>query len=111
MKEQELIQAGFEEWFQAVELGDGDIPLPTPADKELWDAYVLRHSLALGAWIAASTPLLERIAELEKDAARYRYWRDNHGWSGYFDDGATNSEDANDIDKAIDTALQHKEQT
>ena len=42
----------FEAWFKAVEEGDGEIPLPTPADGKRWDEYVLRHALAWGAWQA-----------------------------------------------------------
>ncbi len=45
----------------------------------------------------------------ERDAKRYRYWRSEHGWSGYFDDGATNSESATDIDAAIDAAIAQQE--
>lgn len=59
-------------------------------------------------WNASNThaqELRDRIAELEKDAARYKYWRDNHGWTGTFDDGATNSDEPKDIDAAIDTAM------
>ena len=42
---------------------------------------------------------------LRKDAARYRYWRDNHGWTGYFDDGLTNSDAPQDIDAAVDKRI------
>ena len=45
--------ASFESWFQAVEAGDGDIPLQEPKDGKRWDDYVQRHALALGAWQAA----------------------------------------------------------
>lgn len=47
-----------------------------------------------------------RLAERDgKDAARYRYWRKHHGWTGYFDDGLTNSESEPEIDAAIDAAM------
>lgn len=49
---------------------------------------------------------LEReLAEARRYAERYRYWRDRHGWTGYFDDGLTNSEAPDDIDAAIDAAM------
>jgi hypothetical protein len=44
------------------------------------------------------------IEDVIRDAERYRYWRDHHGWSGYFDDGATNSDDPAEIGAAIDAA-------
>jgi hypothetical protein len=44
----------------------------------------------------------QEAAALRADAERWRWWRDHHGWSGYFDDGATNSEDPSKIDAAID---------
>jgi chromosome segregation ATPase len=44
------------------------------------------------------------LAGVLRDAERYRYWRDHHGWSGYFDNGATNSDDPAEIDAAIDAA-------
>lgn len=47
--------------------------------------------------------LAELAGELE-DAERWRYWLRKHGWSGYFDDGLTNSESAADIITAIDKA-------
>jgi hypothetical protein len=39
------------------------------------------------------------------DARRYRYWRKHHGWTGYFDDGLSNSDDHADVDAAIDAAI------
>ena len=49
---------------------------------------------------------LEReLAEAKRDAERYRYWRDRHGWTGYFDYGPTNSEAPDDIDAAIDASI------
>ena len=52
MSETEKREA-FEVVFHAIELGDGDFPLPTPKDGKLWDEYILRHQLALGIWQAA----------------------------------------------------------
>ena len=51
--------------------------------------------------------LLESTDEqkaLRADAERWRYWLREHGWSGYFDDGLTNSESDADIIAAIDKA-------
>lgn len=49
---------------------------------------------------------LEReLAEARRGAERWRYWRKHHGWTGYFDDGLTNSEEPDDIDAAIDAAM------
>jgi hypothetical protein len=45
----------------------------------------------------------EQIA-LRADAERWRYWLREHGWSGYFDDGLTNSESDGDIIAACDKA-------
>ncbi|WP_153116058.1 hypothetical protein [Rhodocyclus tenuis] len=45
---------GFDEWFNSVEAGDGDIPLPTPSEGKRWDEYVGRRQTALAAWIAAT---------------------------------------------------------
>lgn len=39
---------------------------------------------------------------LRADAERWRYWLREHGWSGYFDDGLTNSEFDDDIIAACD---------
>lgn len=60
-----------------------------------------QHYTAVGKLMNEAADEIER---LRKDAERYRYWRDKHGWTGYFDDGASNSEDNNDIDDAIDRA-------
>ena len=69
---------------------------------------LLRGYVALGDHSSCMTAIDElegRVEELERDALRYRYWREHHGWSGYFDDGASNSEDNDDIDTAIDAHL------
>lgn len=42
------------------------------------------------------------VERLREDAARWKHWLNNHGWSGYFDDGATNSESDADIIAACD---------
>lgn len=42
---------------------------------------------------------------LKSDAARWVYWRDYHGFSGYFDEGATASPESADIDAACDAAM------
>ena len=55
---------------------------------------------------AAKQAQPERAPSDAIDAKRYRYWRENHGWTGYFDDGATNSESNDDVDKAIDAAIE-----
>lgn len=61
---------------------------------------------ALEAQLAAAKQAQpERAPSDAIDAKRYRYWRENHGWTGYFDDGATNSESNDDVDKAIDAAI------
>lgn len=47
--------AAFEEWFAAIEAGDGTIPVPQSiADGDSWHEYVGRRQVALGAWIAAT---------------------------------------------------------
>ena len=59
------------------------------------------------AWVRAILEALESTDEqkaLREDAERWRYWLREHGWSGYFDDGLTNSESAADIITAIDKA-------
>lgn len=66
------------------------------AENELSRALA-RHAMAESALKA------ERDA-LRADAERYRYWRKHHGWTGYFDDGASNSEKPSDVDAAIDAA-------
>lgn len=59
-----------------------------------------------GHWEAVADAILAipELQEMMRDAERYRYWRKNHGWTGYFDDGATNSEEPDAIDAAIDAA-------
>ena len=47
----------------------------------------------------------DKKSQESRDAERWRYWRDHHGWSGYFDDGLTNSENNDDIDAACDAAI------
>jgi hypothetical protein len=54
----------FEKWFNEVEVGDGEIPLPTPADRKRWDEYVARHGLAFAAWKAAREQALEEAASV-----------------------------------------------
>ena len=44
------------------------------------------------------------IAALRADAERWRYWLKHHGWSGYFDDGASNEDDPARVIAAIDAA-------
>jgi hypothetical protein len=43
-----------------------------------------------------------------KDAARWRYWLEHHGWSGYFDDGASNEDSPAAVNAAIDEAMEAK---
>jgi len=45
------------------------------------------------------------MEEMRRDAERWQYWLKNHGWSGYFDDGASNYDDAKNVTKAIDAAI------
>lgn len=53
--------------------------------------------------------LQAELAECKRDAERYRYWRDNHGWTGYFDDGASNEDSPKAVDAAIDAAMKEGE--
>lgn len=47
--------AAFEEWFAAIEAGDGSIPVPQSiADGEAWHEHIGRRQIALGAWLAAT---------------------------------------------------------
>ena len=64
-----------------------------------WVKDSMRAALA----VARATDA-QRLAEVERDAARYRYWRKHHGWTGYFDDGSSNASDAAAVDAAIDAA-------
>lgn len=55
------IDPRFEEWFAAIEAGDGTIPVPQSiADGEAWNEHIGRRQIALGAWEAA-----KRAAELD----------------------------------------------
>ena len=61
------------------------------------------HTQAAEEILAALESTDEHKAE-RADAERWRYWLREHGWSGYFDDGLTNSESDADIIAAIDKA-------
>lgn len=62
------LQDDFEKWFEGMEVGDGEIRLPVPSDGHVWDEYVLRHSLALGAYKAATDRAVRIVwDELQKD--------------------------------------------
>lgn len=41
----------FEQRFNEIEEGDGDIPLPQMGDGKRWDEYVERHKAALTGWV------------------------------------------------------------
>lgn len=73
----------------------------------------IQAALAKRGWTHAAQVINEFVEALEstdeqkalrEDAERWRYWLRKHGWSGYFDDGLTNSESAADIITAIDKA-------
>lgn len=55
----------FEAKFQEIEVGDGDITLPTPGDGRRWDDYVERHKMALTGWV-----LRREYEELERSTAK-----------------------------------------
>ena len=75
--------------------------VPNPDEVVAYTQFVLTARQA-----AARIEELEReLAEAKRDAERYRYWRDRHGWTGYFDYGPTNSEAPDDIDAAIDAEM------
>ncbi len=70
-------------------------------------ANTIRHDKFARDWCTALEVAQDVLAELAgelEDAERWRYWLRKHGWSGYFDDGLTNSESAADIITAIDKA-------
>lgn len=52
--------------------------------------------------------VLEALRPELEDAERYRYWREYHGWTGYFDDGASNEDGSDAVDAAIDAARQEQ---
>lgn len=90
---------------------------PSEAEAALFDAKAeIMRWQGYMAWLLKFTSdqhdmHVAEVAALREDAERWRYWRDHHGWSGTFDDGASNSEDPDDIDAAIDAARRAGEET
>lgn len=59
--------AAFEQWFAAIEAGDGTIPVPqSAADGDAWHEHIGRRQIALGAWIAATEALAQQPASDEQ---------------------------------------------
>ena len=69
-------------------------------------AYLARQlRQEITAWSVTAENLDAERDTLKSDAARWVYWRDYHGFSGYFDEGATASPESADIDAACDAAM------